>query len=226
MLACVELFAPTGGGSGALISADGLILTNHHVIAPVIPLLAQEGIRFEPGVLHPRQELAELDEIIVGITLDRKRPSVALFRARLLAYDESNDFALCRIRSGYYGQPLPANYRFPFVEMGQASRLELGDTLICLGYPSIASLRSRPTLTVTRGIVAGFEQSIGSQLRLRTDAAISAGNSGGMALDEQWRLVGVPSMTVDDTGAEALAYAFSCEGLPARWLELIAAAQR
>ncbi len=83
------------------------------------------------------------------------------------------------------------------VEIGNSSRLRLGDEVIAIGFPLDLGV------TVTRGIVSGEERTISAprparpdevvQLQglLQTDAAINPGNSGGALLDRAGRLIGI-----------------------------------
>ena len=62
---------------------------------------------------------------------------------------------------------------------------------------------------------------------IKTDADISAGNSGGAALDENYRLVGVPSMTLAETDGNAqVGYIRPVSMIPAEWLDRIARRRR
>jgi S1-C subfamily serine protease len=51
---------------------------------------------------------------------------------------------------------------------------------------------------------------------LKTDAEITNGNSGGAALDERGRLVGVPSATVENRSGQ-IGYVQPLTALPAEW---------
>ncbi len=222
--ATVEVSTGIQGGSGTIVSPDGLVLTNHHVVQAVIAMLAREGRAFASRdvvqSLRPADPEA-LDELVLGATLDPRRPAVELFRGQLLAYDEEGDLALVRITTGFYGQPLPAGYVFPWVPLGDPGALRHGDELRFLGFPTIASLRTRPTATLTRGIVSGFEASHDGRQRIRSDGLISGGNSGGAALDARGALVGVPSMTMSDGSGNAFGYTYSIADLPRPWRALI-----
>ncbi len=80
--------------------------------------------------------------------------------------------------------------------LGDADGLELGDDLAILGYPGIGS----STITLTGGTVSGFLQERGVTYQrawIKTDAAISGGNSGGTAVDETGKLVAVPTRLGD-----------------------------
>ena len=70
---------------------------------------------------------------------------------------------------------------------------------------------------------SGFGRSDTGFLRIKTDAGITAGNSGGAALNDQWQLIGVPSMTVGDIelGLSEMGIVFSIDAIPKPWREII-----
>lgn len=194
--AVVEVTTADGAGSGTLLTRDGWILTNAHVIGE-----------------------QENPEIVVALTLDPTLPAEEMFRARLARIDFERDLGLIRIVSGLYGQPIPDGYEFPTLELGQAERLSIGAPLWLVGYPTTGGTGSRVTINATRGIVAGFERADFGVL-IKTDAEITQGNSGGAALDESGSLVGVPSSTVEN-GSGQIGYVHPIEALPAAWRKMI-----
>ncbi|MBI4612964.1 MAG: trypsin-like peptidase domain-containing protein [Planctomycetes bacterium] len=199
ILATVELTCPNGGGSGTVLTADGLVLTNHHVVE------ASEG-----GVVAD-------GELVIGLSQDPRLPAVELFRGRVLASDARLDFALVEITQGYYRQPLPAGYRFPYLEFGEPEELRIGEPLTVIGFPVAGGTGSRVSVTFTRGVVSGFDLTdIG--LLVKTDADISSGNSGGAALDDRFRLIGVPSSVVPEPdGNGQIGYIQPVNLVPAEW---------
>jgi hypothetical protein len=64
----------------------------------------------------------------------------------------------------------------------------IGDNITILGYPSIGG----DTLTVTDGIVSGFEFRSGARY-IKTSAKIDQGNSGGIAIEDSGCVVGIPT---------------------------------
>ncbi|MBU2101617.1 trypsin-like peptidase domain-containing protein [Patescibacteria group bacterium] len=64
----------------------------------------------------------------------------------------------------------------------------IGDHITVLGYPGIGG----DTLTVTDGIVSGFEFREGARY-IKTSAKIDQGNSGGIAIKDSGCLVGIPT---------------------------------
>jgi S1-C subfamily serine protease len=55
---------------------------------------------------------------------------------------------------------------------------------------------------------------------MKTDAEITTGNSGGAALDERGRLVGVPTSMVE-LGSGQVAYVHPLDALPEEFRELV-----
>ena len=198
----VELFANESTGSGSLVSPDGWILTNAHVVT------AMGG--------------GQEKELVVACTLDPHEPPLELFRAEVREFDETRDLALLQITKGFYGQPLPDGYKFPVIEFGDPEKLAIGDPLLLAGYPSTGTLGSLVTLHVTRGIVSGFDHAAPGML-LKTDAGITGGNSGGAALDEHGALVGVPTMMVEMASGQA-GYVHPWTWMPEAWRKHLALA--
>ena len=68
------------------------------------------------------------------------------------------------------------------------SNQKVGDHLSVLGYPAVGG----STLTVTDGIIAGFETDNGFQF-VKTSAKIDHGNSGGIAIEDSGCVLGIPT---------------------------------
>ncbi len=64
----------------------------------------------------------------------------------------------------------------------------VGDHLSVLGYPAVGG----QTLTVTDGIISGFETDSGFQF-IKTSAKIDKGNSGGIAIEDSGCVLGIPT---------------------------------
>ncbi|MBM3991968.1 MAG: trypsin-like peptidase domain-containing protein [Planctomycetes bacterium] len=189
----VEIATPDALGSGTILSSDGWILTNAHVVGD------------DPNV-----------ELVVSLLVDPARPAVESFLARVVEIDAARDLALVQVTSGLYGQPLPIGYALPALALGDASALGIGEPLWLLGYPATGGTGSRVTISATRGIVSGFETADFGRL-VKTDAEITRGNSGGAAIDERGLLVGVPSATVEN-GSGQIGYVHPIDALPKPWL--------
>lgn len=199
IISTVEVLTENGGGSGVVVSADGHILTNWHVV------MADSGL---PS-----------DDITIGFALDPARPAEELFRAEVIESAPDRDLALLQITSGRYDQPLPLDAAFPFLELRDTSTVQLGEALQMVGYPSIGGTGSRATVTYTRGVVAGFQRVPFGTL-IKTDGEINEGSSGGASLDSAFRLVGLPTEVVG-LDAGQIAYVYPVSAIPPRWRQII-----
>ncbi len=178
--AVVQIFAldangdPVWSGSGTVISPDGLILTNGHVV-------------------DDRKH--EYDHLGVATTSRTDEPAHLGYLAEIAAVDYALDLAVIEITSDIDGKRV--NERFPFVVLGDSAKVEIGDKLRILGYPGIGG----ETITLTDGVISGFtaERSVGARAWIKTDATIAGGNSGGLAVNDNGKLIGVP--TIAGSGA-------------------------
>jgi S1-C subfamily serine protease len=205
ILATVDVSTEFAGGSGTVLSEDGLILTNYHVIAEVAE--------------NPKD--GEDEPVVIGLTVDPHDPPRELFRGKVVAFNKDVDFALVQVECGFYRQPLPPGYRFVTIPLGDPTKQEIGDTVCAIGYPVLGGSNGRASITLTRGVISGFEEKpIG--VMLKTDANIGPGNSGGAAVDGNWRLIGVPSYHhVDPEDVSSMAYIHPITLMPKPWRQMI-----
>ena len=199
--AVVEVGTPDGSGSAVCVHERGLFLTNWHVV----------------------QKLGggASEDIVLSRTLDLARPPRESWRAKVIEHDVGSDCALLEVVGDRHGGPLPPDLRHVTAPLGDDTRLLLGSELVVVGYPGVGTQRSRPTLTLTRGVVAGFERS-GAGFALKSDAEITSGHSGGAAYDMAGKLVGLPTSRVED-GASQLGWIHGLSMLPERIKARIAA---
>jgi S1-C subfamily serine protease len=166
---------PVWHGSGTIISEDGFILTNAHVVD-------------DRG--------GEYDELHVALTDRTDQAPEEKYLAEIQTVDYAIDLAVIKITETLDGDEVTET--FPFVQLGDSDQVEIGDDLQILGYPGIGG----ETITFTRGAVSGFtsEHSVGDRAWIKTDATIAGGNSGGLAVNRDGQLIGVPSIA--GSGAE------------------------
>jgi putative serine protease PepD len=162
-------------GSGIILTQDGLIMTNSHVVAPV------------PG--------GREDSTSTMVTFSDGR--TAPFS--IVATDRRSDVAVIRVQgiSGLtpvsFGTSAGLRVGQPVVAVG--SPLDLGSTVTT----GIISALNRPVVTAgdTDGEFVAFDA-------IQTDAALNPGNSGGALFDMNGELIGMNSaMASLGTGSES-----------------------
>ncbi|MHC1785054.1 MAG: serine protease [Anaerolineaceae bacterium] len=159
-------------GSGSIISSDGLILTNAHVVLPD---------RDYP-----------VDYLVISLTGNQDEIPTPSYYAVVVQADVSLDVAVIQITTDLDGNDIDrATLELPAVPIGDSDALSLGDKLSILGYPGIGG----ETITLTSGEVSGFtgEAAYGNRAFIKTNATIAGGNSGGLAVNAQGELVGIPT---------------------------------
>lgn len=155
-------------GSGSMIRGDGLILTAGHLVD---------------------DRLDEYDHLEVGVTDDISEAPEPEYRATVSAVDYALDVAVISIESDLKGDPVVMDR--PFVAVGDSNETQILDRIRILGYPDVGG----KTLTGTAGTVSGFEfqDNVEGRGFVKTDAAILAGSSGGMAVNDAGELIAVPT---------------------------------
>lgn len=160
-------------GSGTIISGDGLIYTNYHVI---------EG--GEDFAIFMPTDLAELPEL--------------RYFASVVEVFPDFDFAILQIdRDDRERDISPSSLNLPFITL--ASTLpQLGEPVFVFGYPSIGN----GFLVFTDGTITTIQNESFGGDRLpflyQTDAEISPGNSGGTAVNLAGEFIGIPSVVQNE----------------------------
>ena len=164
-------FEPVATGSGTIVDKSGLILTNYHVVDP--------------------KNVGAYEDIAIYVTDDPKESPKLTYFGGLAAWDEELDLAVVRITENRNGVEIDVkDLDLPVVTIGDASDLDIGETLTVLGYPAIGE----GSLELTKGAVSGFLAAEGKKdAWIKTDARIAAGNSGGGAFTDKGELVGIPT---------------------------------
>ena len=158
-------------GTGMIISSDGQVITNNHVIA-----LAKGG----------------------GTITITRSGSTKAESATLVGTDPSNDVALLKI-DGASGLPPVTFGNSNRVEVGDAA-VAIGNALgLAAGTPTVTQgIVSALGRTVTAGDgSAGGTETLTNMIQ--TDAAINPGNSGGPLLDSSGNVIGVNTAVAGST---------------------------
>lgn len=179
-------------GSGSIIGSEGLILTNAHVAEPEAEGLSEQY--GGPEIANPDYLLISLTD---GMTDTNAPPS---FRARVVAADGRLDAAVIQIYANADGSDLDGELDLPTVEIGDSEELRAGDDVTVLGFPAVAG--SGESITVTTGVISTVLNipELGPRSELDTDARIAPGNSGGMAINNDGLLIGIPTALQSDEG--------------------------
>ncbi len=185
-----------GGGSGVVVASDGSVLTSAHL------LLRGDGRRRDAFVLGRPDGPGRPPVLICAGRPDRSKLQPEL------------DLALLKCDADLDGRPrLATAAERPWIPVpisrGPAPRP--GEPLWIIGYPDVGG----GAVTVMQGAVTGYTDlagTVGKDL-IKTDAAISFGNSGGPVLDGDGALIGVAAMSRITTTATASGVDTSRSGL-------------
>jgi S1-C subfamily serine protease len=158
-------YVQQGQGSGIIISEDGLICTNAHVIegATRVYVTLTDGRRF-PAEVKGTDEIVDI--AVLKIIRNDEDATPAKRKKSALSTKDKFDGKL------------------PVAELADSDSLEVGNFVVAIGSPG--GLDN----TVTMGIVSGLKRSseeVGLYDKkvefIQTDAAINMGNSGGPLVD-------------------------------------------
>lgn len=156
-----------GGGTGFIISKDGTILTNKHVIV---------------------DEEADY----TAITNDGEKYSV-----KVLAKDPFQDLAILKIVPKKQTDKDKNIFKkdFPVLTLGDSSNLEIGQSVIAIGN-ALGEFRNTVSVGVISGLGRTISASGGGIIEtlediIQTDAAINQGNSGGPLLNLKGEVIGI-----------------------------------
>ncbi len=171
----VFIFASKGsskgsGGTGSIISPDGLVITNAHLFTQKdsSELLSDISIFLKPN----------------RVTGNHKTDLANGYRGKIITYDLPLDLALVKIINP--DKPLT------IVPFSDSEMVEIGDRVYAIGHPEQGGLWS-----LTSGVISAHWKNYGGvsgKNLFQTDASINRGNSGGPLLDEQGDMVGINSM--------------------------------
>ena len=191
MQATVYIYTDTGLGSGFLISPDGYIITNRHVV---------EDARDVSVILYDQRRL--MDKTEPGKSANPTATNNKVRFAKVLKTNQTRDLALLKME----GENLP------YLELEtDRSAYVTGQEVLAVGAPRGVEW------SVSRGIISAARDHNGIDT-LQTDAAVNSGNSGGPLISLQTgRVLGVnswaivPSADIGDlrSGVENLNFAVS-----------------
>lgn len=180
--AAVQVIVDNATGSGTLIIIDGrpTVFTNRHVV---------EGF----------------DQATIAVLSDPNAPAQAMFIADLVGFSQEYDFAVYTLNEDLQGNTISASQlrdgsfgiSIPQITVQDTSDkdsdVRRGDAVGIFGYPGIGDNE----LVYTTGIISSVQYGEYKGQRLpmwyRTNAEMSPGNSGGMALNARGEFIGIPT---------------------------------
>lgn len=188
-----------GTGTGIVISSDGYIMTNCHVIRTTYSVRSSgydysNPFSFFGGGYSIEEKTTNADKVTITLSDGSEH------EAEIVGSDENTDLAILKI---------DAKGLIPAV-IGSSDILEMGDEVLTLGYPAGMGL------SASRGIVSGLEREVTTELPsgkiatmtlIQTDAAINPGNSGGPLLNSKGEVVGITSSKLSKVSIEGIGFA-------------------
>ena len=183
----VLIVTKEGVGSGVLISGDGKIVTNLHVVGKN----ADVGVIFKPA--------------IEGTAVD----DADVHRAKVLRRDEISDLALIQVSE------LPGHVKPLLVAASSDRTVQVGADVHAIGHPTGEAWTY--TRGIVSQVRRDYEWQAQDRVKhkatvIQTQTPINPGNSGGPLLDDSLQVVGINSFKGD---GEGLNFAVSAEDVNA-----------
>ncbi len=156
------------GGTGSIISKDGKVLTNAHVV------LNAAGKPFKRLFVYLKPDKLTGDN---AIDLARR------YRAHVVTSSPAEELDLAVVQ--LVGAPRP----LPTIPLADAGAVEIGDEVFAIGHPEQGGLFTLTTGVIST-VIANFGRVKGKDV-FQTNASVNRGNSGGPLLNARGEMVGI-----------------------------------
>ena len=164
-------------GSGVIISEDGYILTNNHVI--------------DSSSSSSYYEVGDASKISVYLYNDDTP-----YEAKIVGTDEQTDLAVIKIEK----TGLTA------AELGDSNAVQVGEWCMSIGNPlGMRSTVCQGSISALNREVTDSEGKTYNVIQ--TDAAINEGNSGGALVNSKGQVIGINTLKASGEGVEGLGFA-------------------
>jgi S1-C subfamily serine protease len=164
--------AEASQGSGFVVSKDGLVLTNSHVVTT-----AGEGNGPVESAKAVYVQFADGDRV----------------QARIVGYDPFTDVAVVRVRGN--------EHKLAPVPLGDSSRVVVGEPVAAIGSPfGNESSLTVGVVSATKRSIASLTSIYNVVDAIQIDAPINRGNSGGPLFDARGRVIGINAQIRSDSG--------------------------
>lgn len=172
----------TATGSGIIISDDGYILTNNHIV---------DTSSSSSNGYSSYYSVSESNKVTVTLYGDSTE-----YEATIVGTDSQTDLAVIKIdKTGL----TPA-------ELGDSDKVQVGEFAMAIGNPLGLDT------SVTCGVISATNREITDSdnktyTLIQTDAAINSGNSGGALVNADGKVIGLNTLKISSTGVEGMGFA-------------------
>jgi len=172
-------------GSGVILTPDGYIVTNAHVI---------QGARRIRVQLPVSERAARRSNSVT-------KPAGTILEAKIVGLDRETDVAVLKI----------AATDLPHLSLGDSRELRQGQLVMAFGSP--LGLENSASLGVVSAAARQLKAD-SAMIYIQTDASINPGNSGGPLVDMAGRVVGLNTMILSQSGgSEGIGFAIPSDTL-------------
>lgn len=167
----------SASGSGIIISDDGYILTNNHIVATT----SSESY----------YEVSEATKITVTLFNDETE-----YEAKIIGTDAQTDLAVIKIDKTGLSK----------AEFADSDNIKVGEFAMAVGNPldMQSSITCGVVSAVNREITDSDGKKF---TLIQTDAAINSGNSGGALVNSEGKVIGINTLKLYGTGIEGMGFA-------------------
>ncbi len=167
----------TATGSGIIISDDGYILTNNHIVAT--------------SSSESYYEVSEATKLTVTLFNDETE-----YEAKIVGTDEQTDLAVIKIEKTGLSK----------AEFADSDSIKVGEFAMAVGNPlgMESSITCGVISAVNREVTDSDGKQYNL---IQTDAAINSGNSGGALVNSEGKVVGINTLKLSGTGIEGMGFA-------------------
>ena len=167
-----------GSGSGIIVSSDGYILTNNHVVNSTSS--------------SSYYQITEATKVTVKLYNDETE-----YEAKIVGSDTQTDLAVIKIEKT----------RLTAAQLGDSDSVQVGEFAMAIGNPlGLQSSISCGIVSAKNREVNDSETGITYNL-IQTDAAINSGNSGGALVNADGNVIGINTLKLSGTGVEGIGFA-------------------
>lgn len=164
-------------GSGIIISDDGYILTNNHIVAT--------------SSSESYYEVSEATKVTVTLFNDE-----TTYEAKIIGKDEQTDLAVIKIEKTGLSK----------AEFADSDNIKVGEFAMAVGNPlgMQSSITCGVISAVNREVTDSDGKKF---TLIQTDAAINSGNSGGALVNSEGKVIGINTLKLSGTGIEGMGFA-------------------